>query len=104
VQAALARDQFTAPAHLVRAKADTIRLIAAQLLIIDAQRRSWEKRMGELLLGAAGQPTHPRAEGQPGQAFPGGEIYLSFPGLGRPETILPAFGPDPGRRLKSEPI
>ena len=35
--------------------------------------------MGELLLGASGQP----AEDQPGNAFPGGEIYLSFPGLGR---------------------
>ena len=37
--------------------------------------------MGELLLGPrAGQH---EAEDQPGQAFPGGEIYLSFPGLGR---------------------
>jgi transposase len=35
--------------------------------------------MGELLLGSPGQP----AEDQPGNAFPGGEIYLSFPGLGR---------------------
>ena len=35
--------------------------------------------MGELLLGTPGQPT----EDQPGNAFPGGEIYLSFPGLGR---------------------
>jgi transposase len=34
--------------------------------------------MGELLPGVPGQP----AEDQPGQAFPGGEIYLSFPGLG----------------------
>ena len=35
--------------------------------------------MGELLLGTPGQ----LPEDQPGQAFPGGEIYLSFPGLGR---------------------
>jgi len=81
IAAALAEDHFTAPPHLVRAKVDTIRLTARQLLLIDAQRRAWEKRMGELLLGAhAGQQ---QAEDQPGQAFPGGEIYLSFPGLGR---------------------
>ena len=36
-------------------------------------------RTGELLLGTPGQQ---EAENQPGQAFPGGEIYLSFPGLG----------------------
>ena len=89
VQAALGSDQFVAPAHLVRAKTDTIRLAAAQLLLIDAQRRAWEKRMGALLLGVGGQPAKDQpakdqpTEDQPGQAFPGGEIYLSFPGLGR---------------------
>ena len=83
VQAALDRDQFIAPAHLVRAKADTIRLTAGQLLLIDAQRRAWQKRMGELLLDDPGRPTDRQpTEDQPGQAFPGGEIYLSFPGLG----------------------
>jgi hypothetical protein len=81
IQAALAEDHFIAPGHLVRAKVDTIRLTARQLLLIDAQRRAWEKRMGELLLGAT--PGQQKAEDQPGQAFPGGEIYLSFPGLGR---------------------
>jgi transposase len=35
--------------------------------------------MGELLLSTPGL----LPEDQPGQAFPGGEIYLSFPGLGR---------------------
>jgi transposase len=80
IQAALADDNFAAPQHLVRAKVDTIRLTARQLLLIDAQRKAWEKQMGELLLGASGQH---EAEDQPGQAFPGGEIYLSFPGLGR---------------------
>ena len=35
-----------------------IRLAAAQLLAIRAQRRAWERRMGELLLGAA--PLRPR--------------------------------------------
>ena len=78
IAAALAEDHFTAPEHLVRAKIDTIRLTARQLLLIDAQRRAWEKQMGELLLGTPGQ----LPEDQPGQAFPGGETYLSFPGLG----------------------
>jgi transposase len=79
VQRALAEDHFTAPAHLAQAKADTIRLLTRQLLLIDAQRKTWEKRMGQLLLGSSTSPE----EDQPGQAFPGGEIYLSFPGLGR---------------------
>jgi len=79
VALALAEDHFTAPAHLAAAKAGTIRLLARQLLLIDAQRKAWEKRMGQLLLGTPSNP----AEDLPGQAFPGGEIYLSFPGLGR---------------------
>jgi transposase len=78
VQAALDADHFVA-------KADTIRLAATQLLAIAAQRRAWEHRMGTLLLGA---PRHGRAnkprpdELDQGQGFPGGEVYLSFPGLG----------------------
>jgi transposase len=79
VARALADDHFTSPAHLAQAKADTIRLLARQLLLIDAQRKAWEKRMGHLLLGTPASPE----EDQPGRAFPGGEIYLSFPGLGR---------------------
>ena len=90
VQTALAAEQFRAPAHLVRAKVDTIRLAAAQLLLLGAQRRAWERRMSELLLGpprAASSDTSDTSQGdkperEPGQAFPGGEIYLSFPGLG----------------------
>lgn len=82
VAQALASDQFTAKDYLVRAKADTIRLTASQLLLIRSQRRAWQKRMGALLLGA---PRTGRAK-QPGDdrgpAVPGGEIYLSFPGLG----------------------
>jgi len=83
VATALAGDHFIPRDYLVRAKADTIRLAAVQLLVIGAQRRSWEKRMGHLLLGAPrrGRAKQPREEEQ-GQAFPGGEIYLSFPGLG----------------------
>lgn len=83
VEAALAGDHFQPRAYLVRAKADTIRLSASQLLAIGSQRRAWQRRMGELLLG----PSRRRRAKQPledeqGQSFPGGEVYLSFPGLG----------------------
>lgn len=83
VQGAMAHDQFVARDYLVRAKADTIRLAATQLLAIGQQRRAWERRMGALLLGAPrrGKGQQPR-EDERGQGFPGGEIYLSFPGLG----------------------
>ncbi len=83
VEAALAGDHFQPRAYLVRAKADTIRLTASQLLAIGQQRRAWERRMGELLLGAPrrGRAKQPR-EDERGQSFPGGEVYLSFPGLG----------------------
>jgi transposase len=80
VERALGEDHFIAAPHAVRAKVDTIRLTVRQLLLIDAQRKAWEKRMAELLLGTAQQPA--TEDDQPGQAFPGGEIYLSFPGLG----------------------
>ncbi len=78
---ALAPSQFVAPDNRVRAKEGTIRLTAAQLLLIGAQRRAWERRMGELLVGA---PRRQRSrEHRPDRpVFPGGEIYLSFPGLG----------------------
>jgi transposase len=83
VEAALGSDQFQPRPYLVRAKKDTIRLTAGQLLAIGQQRRVWERRMGELLLGA---PRRGRAkqplEDERGQSFPGGEVYLSFPGLG----------------------
>ncbi|MGH3803496.1 MAG: IS110 family transposase, partial [Pseudonocardiaceae bacterium] len=85
-------DTFTARDYLIRAKADTIRLTATELLRIGAQRRVWEKTMGTLLLGAgratgragrAHQPEHgPTGEDQRPNGFPGGEIYLSFAGLG----------------------
>lgn len=83
VEAALAADHFEPRPYLVRAKADTIRLSAGQLLAIGKQRRAWERRMGELLLGAPrrGRAKQPRQE-ERGQSFPGGEVYLSFPGLG----------------------
>jgi transposase len=83
VAAALEAEVFVARDHLVRAKADTIRLAASQLLLIGAQRRAWERRMGQLLLGGprTGRDHTPK-DPDPGKAFPGGEIYLSFPGLG----------------------
>jgi transposase len=83
VIAALGADHFVPRDYLVRAKADTIRLTATQLLAIGAQRRAWERRMGALLLGAPrrGKAHKPR-EDELGQRLPGGEIYLSFPGLG----------------------
>jgi transposase len=77
----LTGQRFTAKAHLVAAKADTVRLHAAQLLLLYSQRRAWQRRMSQLLLGA---PRSGRAK-QPGDdrgpAVPGGEVYLSFPGL-----------------------
>jgi transposase len=83
VTAALATDHFTPRAWLVRAKADAIRLTALQLLAIGTQRRVWEQRMAELLVGAPrqGRTRQPR-EDHPGQALPGGKVYRSFPGLG----------------------
>lgn len=83
VGSALAGDHFVARDWLLRAKTDTIRLAAAQLLALGAQRRAWERRMGELLLGAprTGRTRQPK-DGDRGPAVPGGEIYLSFPGLG----------------------
>jgi transposase len=82
VAAALATEHFLPRDYLVRAKADTIRLAAAQLLAIAVQRRVWERRMGALLLGAPRRSRRPPSPDERGRAFPGGEIYLSFPGLG----------------------
>lgn len=82
VTQALASDQFVAKDYLVRAKADTIRLAAQQLLLIRSQRRAWEKRMGALLLGAPRTGRDNQPGDDRGPAVPGGEIYLSFPGLG----------------------
>lgn len=68
---------------LVRAKATGIRLTATQLLALYEARRSWQRRMAELLLGRPRPGTGNTAEDpDPGKAFPGGEIYLSMPGLG----------------------
>ena len=83
VMAALAAPRLAVRPELARAKAGSIRLAATQLVLLRQQRRVWQRRMGELLLGAprvgrAKQPKDPN----PGNAFPGGEISLSMPGLG----------------------
>lgn len=77
VAAALHTDHFVARPPLERAKADTIRLHATQLLTLGRQRRTWEKHMSRLLIGDPATGAD-----QPGQGFPDGEIYLSMPGLG----------------------
>lgn len=83
VAEAMAEPRLAARPELARAKAGAIRLAAAQLLLLRDQRRAWERRMGELLLGAprTGRDHTPK-DPDPGKAFPGGEIYLSMPGLG----------------------
>lgn len=83
VSGAMAVSRLAARPELARAKTGAIRLAAAQLLAIRAQRRQWERRMGELLLGAPRTGRDRTAKDpDPGKAFPGGEIYLSMPGLG----------------------
>jgi transposase len=83
VQAALAGSHFQTRPALLRAKADSIRLAARQLLLIAEQRKLWERRMGALLLGAPRRGRqHQTAERRAGEKVPGGEVYLSFPGLG----------------------
>ncbi|MCA1671997.1 MAG: transposase [Actinobacteria bacterium] len=82
VTAALAQDHFVARDYLIQAKADTIRLACAQLLLLRDQRRAWERRMAELLLGDRRRGRAKQPGDDRGPAVPGGEIYLSFPGLG----------------------
>jgi hypothetical protein len=83
VVAALAAPSLPTREDLVRAKAAGIRLAAVQLLALHEARRGWQARMAELLLGGprTGRD-HTAKDPDPGKAFPGGEIYLSMPGLG----------------------
>jgi transposase len=83
VTAALAAPSLPTRDYLVRAKAAGIRLAAVQLLALHEARRGWQARMAELLLGGprTGRD-HTVTDPDPGKAFPGGEIYLSMPGLG----------------------
>jgi hypothetical protein len=82
ITAAMAAPRLAARPELARAKTGSIRLAAAQLLAIRAQRREWERRMGELLGGRRTGPGKTPKDPDPGKAFPGGETYLSMPGLG----------------------
>jgi transposase len=83
VTAALTVPSLPTRDYLVRAKAAGIRLAAVQLLALHEARRGWEQRMGELLLGGRRTGRDRTVEDpDPGKAFPGGDIYLSFPGLG----------------------
>lgn len=80
---ALARPALPSRDYLIRAKAAGIRLAAVQLLALHEARQGWAQRMAELLLG--GRRTgrdHTVKDPDPGNALPGGAIYLSFPGLG----------------------
>lgn len=83
VETALSSPSLATRPALVRAKTAGIRLGAVQLLALHEARRGWERRMGEILLGAprTGRD-HTAKDPDPGQTFPGGDIYLSFPGLG----------------------
>ena len=66
VRGALDAEALAAPAHMARAKASTVRLLAEQLLLLHRQRAAWEARLRELL-GPEGHPD--------------GEVLLSLPGL-----------------------
>jgi transposase len=83
VTTALAAPSLPTRDYRVRAKAAGIRLAAVQLLALHEARRGWEQRMAELLLGdrRTGHD-HTLQDPDPGKTFPGGVIYLSFPGLG----------------------
>src|SRR5262249_33834584 len=70
VRAALDAPALAAPAHLARAKAGTVRLLAEQLLLLHRQRAASEARLRELLADPQGHPD--------------GEALLSLPGLHPP--------------------
>lgn len=83
VTEALATPSLPTKDYLVRAKAAGIRLAATQLIALHQARRGWEQRMGELLLGGRRTGRDRTVnDPDPGKALPGGDIYLSFPGLG----------------------
>jgi transposase len=58
---------LAAPTHLAQAQAETVQLLVRQLLLLQRQRRAWERRLQTLLTGP--------------EAHPDGEILLSLPGL-----------------------
>jgi Transposase len=80
VHQALGREHLTARQTLAQAKVDTIQLMVAQLLLIGAQRRTWERRMGQLLVGAPrrrGGTLPSQTERDQSQALPGKDYYDS---------------------------
>jgi hypothetical protein len=106
VQRALAADHFTPRDYLVRAKADTIRLTAVQLLAISSQRRVWERRMAELLLGS-------RPTGKSGRRRPAvGVLQPAYLALGagvlrqptRPRQDPPRCPAGLGQPLAGDPV
>jgi hypothetical protein len=84
IAAALAAETFSARDYLVRAKADTIRLAATQLLAIGAQRRVWEKRDGPFVARRAPSPPgrHDRAGEPAGAGVPRRRDLPELPGPG----------------------
>ncbi|MGH9112354.1 MAG: IS110 family transposase, partial [Acidimicrobiales bacterium] len=80
-QAALETDNFVARDWLVRAKTDTIRLLAGQLLALGTQRRAWEASHGR----TARRPPHRPQPSTPGRpAGAGGPWRRDLPELSRP--------------------
>jgi hypothetical protein len=99
---ALAQPRLPVRPELARAKTGSIRLAVAQLLLLRTQRRAWERRMGELLLGAPRTGRDKTVKDpDPGKAFPGGEIYLSFPGLG--DRLAARVAGEIGERIDQYP-
>ena len=99
---ALAQPRLPVRPELARAKTGSIRLAVAQLLLLRTQRRAWERRMGELLLGAPRTGRDKTVKDpDPGKAFPGGEIYLSMPGLG--DRLAARVAGEIGERIDQYP-
>ncbi|HZE00865.1 MAG TPA: transposase, partial [Pseudonocardiaceae bacterium] len=82
VSTALSAPSLPTRDYLVQAKAAGIRLAAVQLLALHETRRAWQQRMSELLRGPRTARDHSTKDPHPRKTFPGGEIYLSMPGLG----------------------
>ena len=66
----------------MRAKADTIRLVATQLLAIGTNAAPGSNPWRRCCSARPAADPPSSHEGGAGQAFPGGKVYRSFPGLG----------------------
>jgi len=82
VSTALSTPSLPTRDYLVHAKAAGIRLATVPLLALHDTRRAWQQRMSQLLRGPRTGRDHSTRDPDPGNTFPGGEIYLSMPGLG----------------------